>query len=785
MKNPIAQYTRWLHTQWPAGKTEKEPAIYEDGTTNVPGVRVVGDLTGVPLLKFSADTGAKAIHGLLKDSDFRKGRLGDDGYDVAIIGAGVSGISAAIEARKAGLKTVVLESQEAFTTIKNFPAKKPIYTYPAGMEPAGEMRFLADVKEDLLVELREQQEAHNIEPEHGEVDHIEEVKGGLKVVFQKDHREPVLAQRVVVAIGRTGNFRKLNVPGENLEFVSVRLIDAAEFTGKRILVVGGGDSALEAAISLAESGADVVLSYRREAFQRPKPDNIERLTQLADEGRIDLRMATQVQEINEDHSVTLCGADGCDREENFDNVFILIGREPPLDFFRRSKIGVRGDWDLKKWALLIGFFGLMVFLYHWKAYKPFLGIPNTNLWVIFQNHNWFPFNLPILGGENGLIQTTLRSAANDPGWSFAFAYTAVIAIFGIKRIRRRKTPYITRQTLTLMAFQIVPLFLLPYVIFPYLGANGAFTSGGFGEWFGMTFLSNGPGTEPTAYWRAFGFILAWPLFIYNVFTEAPLWGWLVVSLIQTFVIIPLIIWRWGKGAYCGWICSCGAMAETLGDKHRDKMPHGPFWNRLNMVGQGILAIAFILLILRIIAWTMPGSAFGQTVNGFVDKNDFLSYKVLIDLWLAGAIGYGLYFHFSGRVWCRFACPLAALMHIYHRFSRFRIFADKKKCISCNACTTNCHQGIDIMNFANKGLPMEDPECVRCSACVYVCPTGTLYFGHYGKGNEPKLDRLWASPLQRDEAAHEGTPVDTYMKREAERLKKQGVGGKKAVQPVGS
>ena len=124
------------------------------------------------------------------------------------------------------------------------------------------------------------------------------------------------------------------------------------------------------------------------------------------------------------------------------------------------------------------------------------------------------------------------------------------------------------------------------------------------------------------------------------------------------------------------------------------------------------------------------------------------YKWIVDVFLADAVGYGVYFWFSGRVWCRFLCPLAALMHIYARFSRFRILADKKKCISCNVCTSVCHQGIDIMSFANKGLPMEDPECVRCSACVQGCPTGVLTFGQVdGRGNVISTDRLAASPVQ--------------------------------------
>ena len=92
------------------------------------------------------------------------------------------------------------------------------------------------------------------------------------------------------------------------------------------------------------------------------------------------------------------------------------------------------------------------------------------------------------------------------------------------------------------------------------------------------------------------------------------------------------------------------------------------------------------------------------------------------------------------------------MHIYARFGRFRILADKKKCISCNLCTSVCHQGIDVMNFANKGLPMEDPECVRCSACVYTCPTGVLEFGQVDKqGNVVARDSLAASPVRMSES----------------------------------
>src|SRR5262245_55630659 len=113
--NPISAYTRWLHTRWPAGTIEKFPEVNEDGTTAVSGVRVVGDLTGIPLLKFSAHTGAKAVQEILTEPDFLSAKSTDpELIDIAIIGGGVSGIAAAMEAKTAGLNYKVFEASEIF-----------------------------------------------------------------------------------------------------------------------------------------------------------------------------------------------------------------------------------------------------------------------------------------------------------------------------------------------------------------------------------------------------------------------------------------------------------------------------------------------------------------------------------------------------------------------------------------------------------------------------------------------------------------------------------------------
>lgn len=742
----IKDYTHWLHGKWPAGGVEKAPAANDDGTCNVPGIYIVGDLTGVPLLKFSADTGARAVQSILEDKNFKPGDDGSETLDLAIIGAGVSGISSAIEASKAGLNYQVYESAEAFSTIRNFPRKKPIYAYPTDMVPAGEMRFQSEVKEDLLMELEGQRQKHGIKTTELAIEKISRSGGKLNLHTKE---KTLTAKRVIIAIGRTGNFRKLNIPGEGLEKVSNRLIDASKFGGKKVLVVGGGDSAIEAAISLAEEGAQVDLSYRKGEFSRPKAENIEKLKSLESEGNLTLHLGTNIHDIDETE-VTICDESGCDTVIPNDYVFTFIGREAPLDFFRKSGIKVSGDKNPKFWATIAFTFLFSVWMYHWKkgGKLPFDGkLPE---WLLPNPGTLFA-GLSGWWSTPGTLGYIIKGAMNDPGFYYSLAYCSCVLIFGIRRIRRRKTPYVKLQTTVLTLIQWIPLFILPYFLFPWLGANGAFTSGGFGQWFGETFLSNGPGTTPDQYWRSFGFILAWPLFVFNLFTDAPMWGWLILGFVQTFLIIPLIVWRWGKGAYCGWICSCGALAETMGDAHRAKMPHGPLWNKLNMVGQVVLLFAFVILIVRIFGWVFPSTGANELFNTLLYALPVGNYSYLVDLWLAGILGVAFYFHFSGRVWCRFACPLAALMHIYARFTRFRIFADKDKCISCNVCTTVCHQGIDVMAFANKGKPMEDPQCVRCSACVQSCPTGVLNFGRTGKqtsnGYQPIFDTLPASLVQ--------------------------------------
>ena len=742
MPGPFSRYARWLHTGRPAGRIEPLPEVRADGSTAVDGLYVAGDLTGIPLLKFAADGGARVVD-LIAD----RNRHLEGVHDLVILGAGVAGMSAALRARARGLDFVVIEAREDFTTIADFPRAKPIHTYPSGMQPAGELKLDATVKEELLAGLRRQ--CSDIAIRTGTARRV--VRDRETLTVELENGGTVRGSHVLVAIGRTGEYRRLGVPGDDLEQVHHRLHDPREFAGQDVAVIGGGDSAVETAIALDEAGARVGLLHRSPELRRPRPDNLRRLRGSGVRTVTNARVAS----ISPDAVHLDSGAIAAS------TVFVMIGRQAPLEFLRRSGLRIRGEWNARRWALLSALLLAAFFVYHWKSDTG----PGIYGW--FSEQGWFPFQIAD-PTDPSTLAGTLQLSMQSPSFWYSLAYSLVVTVFGVLRIRRRRTPYVTRQTSTLMAIQVLPLFLLPFVILPWLGHNGFFDTGWRLSLADQLFPVTEWDAHGREYWRSVGFILAWPLMIWNVFSDQPLAAWLAISFAQTFVLIPLMVRRWGKGAYCGWVCSCGALAETLGDTVRDRMPHGRRWNRLNLLGQAILLAAFGLLALRAISWIAPGSPAGEwsraafmvgalgrstdwsPVGGF---GTWLNYAWTVDLLLAGILGVGLYAHFSGRTWCRFGCPLAALMNIYAKLgTRFRIFADSSRCISCNLCTTQCHQGIDVMHYAQRGEPMDDPQCVRCSACVYSCPTATLEFGRVdpSSGEELGRDRWEASPVRQHE-----------------------------------
>lgn len=800
--NLLTKYFNWLQKDVPVGEVEKYPEINENGETSVKGIFIIGDLTGIPLLKLAAESGKKIIEQFSSDSEFQKQRqLNTDKniYDVLIVGAGPAGISAGIEAMKNDYTFEILESAKKFNTIVNFPKGKPIIAAPDDYQQQSDLKINDGVKESLLDELNNQIKNIGLPIKEGVmVQKIEKEDNHFKIITSEGDYK---ALRVILAIGKSGNARMLNVPGEELPKVYNRLIDPNDAKNEDVLVVGGGDSALETAIAVSHCAKSVTISYRKPSFARPKEQNERKLNELVQTGKINLLLETNVKEIKE-NSVVLLDKEKKEIEIPNSMVFTMIGKELPTDFFKRSNIKMEGELSLTaklQFALLILFAGVLYFgkssadyfekffgkldswssvfsnLFSTEFWLKFISLPaiilsnifnDTKVWSFTKYFNafvayfsliafvilgiyllykfikdYFPqirfdwktfkyfyfitvgifFAVVFFGGRYFGLEFLGKSQA----FWYTGLYSLTILLFGLRRMKMKPTRYIKYQTWTLILIQAFPLFLFPEFIFPYLGEIGAL--GGSNGFIMTQVFPNG------SYWHSYGFILAWPLFMPNLYASNITTFWLVFSLLQTFVFIPYIVYRWGKGAYCGWICSCGALAETLGDEYRTLAPHGPKAKKWENFGQWALLSAFIITGLKLISVLYDFNI--PIINEKVSyTSDFLHifYYLGIDVIFAGVLGVGVYFFLSGRVWCRFGCPLAAWMHIVSRFSRYRIFSDKKKCISCNICTKVCHMGIDVMNYANKGIPMNDVECVRCSACVVNCPTEVLSFGSLPK-----------------------------------------------------
>ena len=223
MFNPLKRYTHWLHTRWPAGVVEKLPESGELGVTNLPGVRIVGDLTGIPLLKFSSKTGARSRSRDFGGTGFSKdegGRLKDCKRSRLISPSSAAACPASrprSKRRRPGSISRSLKRRNHSRPSPIFPKAKPIYTYPTELKLEGGLQFTKDVKEALLEEMEEQRKAAGIEFTDARIERLEE-RGKEILLHHGDKAKTVTrARRVIVAIGRSGNHRKLGCPGEDFD----------------------------------------------------------------------------------------------------------------------------------------------------------------------------------------------------------------------------------------------------------------------------------------------------------------------------------------------------------------------------------------------------------------------------------------------------------------------------------------------------------------------------------------------------------------------------------------
>lgn len=314
------------------------PVLSTDFETSQPGIFVAGELGGMGLIRNGIEQGRQAIESVADRLAGAGPGPGDGVLDVLIVGAGPAGFSASLAAHERGLRYATVEQETLGGTVAHYPRGKVVMTAPVELPIYGRVAFRETTKEKLLALWQDVAEQTGVAVRYSErVESIERI--GEHDFDVRTTGGRYRARCIVLAIGRRGTPRKLGVPGEERPKVVYRLVDPEQYRGRHVLVVGGGDSALEAACALAdEPGTTVTLSYRQDSFGRAKSKNRQQVDRLARSGGLTLRLQSEVAAI-EPLEVRLATADGEERLRN-DIVIVCAGGVLPTAFLERCGIAV-------------------------------------------------------------------------------------------------------------------------------------------------------------------------------------------------------------------------------------------------------------------------------------------------------------------------------------------------------------------------------------------------------------------------------------------------------------
>lgn len=675
-KNPVkAKRKSYFATVPPQ---EILPIVDRKHESSVQGIFVIGDVTGLPLVKIAANQGADVVQHIQPSVD-------DPNLDLVIIGAGPAGLAAAIEASEKGLRYVVLERSKIANTVRDFPPGKMVYAEPQSIRNQSKLDFHQDLDKDAFLQrVRKVVAEKNLHiKENTEVAAVAKL-AERKFEVQCKGGKSFPARHVIVAVGRQGESRLLDCPGaDNESKVSHRLRSAGDYNDCDVVVVGGGNSAIEAALMLMQHNR-VTLVYRGQELFRAKSDNRRLIEQAQADGKLEILYQSNVVAIRPDE-VDIKTDDDTRTIAN-DHVIVQIGTLPPIDFLMDMGLELDGVWNRKRitWSIV----GLCVGVFIYFFAKRFVLHPSGE-----------GPGQTLVPGFSWLFSVVPTYFSNAYGFYYLLYFSAIV-VFGLYWAMRMNHRMIWRRNLIIIATQWTLWWGIPTGLAVWWGRNPwtPVLSKSLNAWplnMGAFQVTPAVGAGDPAWWH-------------TVAVCGVVW-----AVLLTFVIIPLFTIRWGK-IYCSYVCSCGALAETVGNGYRHRGPKGGLPRKLERAGFIFIALACIATVADLYGFNGPLGWYNKWVGTL----------------LAGAVAIGMYPFLGQRVWCRMWCPLAFWMNFWGRWSKFKITPEKGKCIDCNVCNQYCQMGIDIKSRALAGVPvtLADSPCVGCNECIVRCPMEILHLG---------------------------------------------------------
>jgi thioredoxin reductase len=310
------------------------PHVNQYFETNVKGIYIAGEIGGMGLIRNAVEQGKQAVDNLVKGIS-AKGKFE---YDLVVVGAGPAGISATLQAKKHGLKTATLEQDSLGGTVYTFPRKKIVMTAPMELPLYGKIKLYETSKPELLELWNEVLNKNGIEiQENKKVESIKMENGGF--VVQAKDGSSYSTHKIILAIGRRGTPRKLNIPGEVSTKVAYRLLEPELIKGKNIIVVGGGDSAIESALLLADEN-QVTLSYRSDTFTRLKPRNRQAIDEAIAGEKLNIILNSNLFSIEESFVSIKVEDSEIPMKLRNDLVYIFAGGELPTQFLKNAGIEI-------------------------------------------------------------------------------------------------------------------------------------------------------------------------------------------------------------------------------------------------------------------------------------------------------------------------------------------------------------------------------------------------------------------------------------------------------------